>query len=198
MGLDAGIDFTADAATEMMLATYGQPHRRDDLAQAVRLCRDNGIAIMVDLLLGGPGETPESVAETLAFLKSIEPDCVGAALGVRVYPGTAMAAWIEGQGPEVAHASIRRRYDGPMDFFRPTFYMAPALGDRPEALVRDLIAGDERFFEPAGEAADDDVRGYNYNENTPLVEAIARGARGAYWDILRRMRKGDLESGRSA
>ena len=29
---------------------------------------------------------------------------------------------------------------------------------------------------------------YNYNDNQPLVEAIRRGARGAYWDILRQLR----------
>ena len=29
---------------------------------------------------------------------------------------------------------------------------------------------------------------YNYNDNTVLIRAIENGARGAYWDILRRMR----------
>jgi hypothetical protein len=57
-----------------------------------------------------------------------------------------------------------------------------------------LIAGDERFFEPAVEIVPDagegpDASNYNYNENLPLTQAIANGARGAYWDILRRLRK---------
>jgi len=191
----AGIDFTGDSASEAMLATYRHPHRQDDLGRAVRLCREHGIAVMVDLLLGGPGETPETLAETIAFLKSAGPDCVGAALGVRVYPGTAMAEWLAGQGPTEANPGLRRRYDGPVDCFRPTFYISPALGERPAALVKDLVAGDERFFEPAEEVADPDGRGYNYNDNTPLVESIAAGARGAYWHILHRMRTGELEGG---
>ena len=29
---------------------------------------------------------------------------------------------------------------------------------------------------------DKDLTGYNYNENLPLIEAIQKRARGAYWD----------------
>ncbi|MHC4727877.1 MAG: B12-binding domain-containing radical SAM protein, partial [Planctomycetota bacterium] len=56
-----GINFTGDSASAAMLTTYCQPHRKDDLALAVRLCRDNNIKVMIDLLLGGPGETPETI-----------------------------------------------------------------------------------------------------------------------------------------
>ena len=55
--------------------------------------------------------------------------------------------------------------------------------------MRQLIDGDERFFEPDDDTSDgarDPGRGYNYNDNTPLARAIADGARGAHWDILRK------------
>ena len=186
-----GIDFTADSAAEAMLAMYRQPHRRQDVATAVRLCREQGIAVILDLLLGGPGETPDTVADTIGFVKSVGPDCAGAALGLRVYSGTPLADHLANMGVLETVPGIRRRYDGPVDFFRPTFYIAPALGERPASLVKDLVAGDPRFFEPvedqpAGPAAGGG--GYNYNDNTPLVQAIAAGERGAYWDILRRLR----------
>jgi len=183
-----GINFTGDAAAEVMLATYRQPHRREDLAAAIRLCRENGIAVMIDLLLGGPGETPETAAETIGFLKQAGPDCAGAALGIRIYPGTEAAERVAAEGPLEENPGIRRRYEGRVDAFRPTFYISPALGENPAALVKDLIAGDQRFFEPAEDVAGEDGTGYNYNDNTPLVQAIAAGRRGAYWDILRRMR----------
>ncbi|MCX5669903.1 MAG: radical SAM protein, partial [Planctomycetota bacterium] len=182
-----GINFTGDSASAAMLATYRQPHRREDLAAAVRRCREQGMAVMFDLLLGGPGETRSSVADTIAFMKQIGPDCVGAALGVRLCPGTAMVERLTADGTFESGDGLRRRYDGPLDFVQPTFYISPALGERPAALVRELIAGDERFFEPVDEAADG-AGGHNYNDNTPLVQAIAAGARGAYWDILRQMR----------
>jgi len=53
----AGIDFTGDSANSSMLKTYQQQHNKNDLASAVRLCRLNNIAVMIDLLLGGPNET---------------------------------------------------------------------------------------------------------------------------------------------
>jgi radical SAM superfamily enzyme YgiQ (UPF0313 family) len=187
-----GINFTADAAAEAMLATYRQPHRREDLATVARLCRERGIAVMLDLMLGGPGETPETAGDTINFVKRIDPDCAGAALGIRIYPGTAMHERLLAEGPPEANPNLRRWYEGPVDFLRPNFYIARTLGERPATLVRDLIGGDPRFFEPAEEPAPGiaaaDAGSYNYSDNTPLVQAIRKGERGAYWHILQRMR----------
>ncbi len=185
-----GINFTSDAASPAMLAAYRQPHRPEDLTAAVRLCRQHGIAVMTDLLLGGPGETPETAAESITFFKRLDPDCAGAALGIRLYPGTAVTMRLAAAGPLEANPGIHRRYEGPIDLLRPTFYVSPALGERPARLICDLIGGDTRFFPPAdddGPAKAAEI-GYNYNENTTLANAIAQGARGAYWDILRRRR----------
>ena len=140
---------------------------------------------MVDLLLGGPGETPETARESIEQLRQFSPDCVGAALGLRVYPGTAAARQIAAMGSMEANPGIRRRYEGRVDLLQPTFYISPDLGDEPARLVRDLIAGDERFFPPAEEAGGGGD--HNYNDNSALADAIAAGARGAYWDILRRL-----------
>ena len=188
-----GINFTGDSANAAMLATYRQPHRRDDLVNVVLCCRQQGIAVMIDLLLGGPGETPHTLAETIGFVGGLGPDCAGAALGVRLYPGTAIVEMLAAQGPLEKNPAIHRRYDGPIDLLKPNFYVSPALGEEPARLVRDLIAGDRRFFEPADAGpkptvVGDPYAGYNYNQNQALVDAIAAGARGAYWDILRRLR----------
>ncbi len=190
-----GINFTADSGSPSVLEALRHVHRRENLAEVVRLCRANGMAVMLDLLLGVPGETPATVEESIRFIQQIEPDCAGAALGVRIYPGTAIEAILAAEGPWDDHPGLRRRYGGRIDLLKPTFYVSPALGERPAGLVRDLIGGDPRFFEPnddcpspAGTA--DPYADYNYNENQTLVEAIAQGARGAYWDILRHLRAG--------
>ena len=188
-----GIDFTGDSGSELMLRTYRQQHNREDLATAVKLCRLNNIAVMIDLLLGGPGETPRTVRETIEFIKQIGPDCAGAALGIRVYPGTAMEQIIADELRKPKKSGIRRKYRGPINLLKPTFYISTALGERPAEFVRDLIAGDQRFFEPALEtdsktAEREDAANYNYNENLLLTQAIQKGARGAYWDILRHIR----------
>jgi radical SAM superfamily enzyme YgiQ (UPF0313 family) len=186
-----GIDFTGDSASLQMLKTYRQPHVKNDLTSAVRLCRKSNIKVMIDLLLGGPGEIPETVKETIGFIKQINPDCAGAPLGVRIYPDTEMAYIVE--GPLEMNPNIRRKYAGAVDFFKPTFYVSQALGREPAKLIKDTIAGDERFFEPMEDVSPEGEKNgtstdHNYNDNTQLVEAIENGARGAYWDILHNLR----------
>jgi radical SAM superfamily enzyme YgiQ (UPF0313 family) len=188
-----GINFTGDSACPSMLKTYGQAHLKDDLALAVRLCRDNDIRVMIDLLLGGPGETPETVSQTVDFIKQIGPDCAGAALGIRVYPGTQMAKMVASEGPAEKNPNIHRKYSGPVDLFQPTFYISQALGQQPARLIKDLIAGDKRFFEPTEQTVPEatecrQATDHNYNDNMELAEAIKKGERGAYWDILRKLR----------
>jgi tryptophan 2-C-methyltransferase len=187
----AGIDFTTDSASETMLKTYRQPYARNDIEKAVQLCRQHSITVMLDLLLGGPGETPQTAEDSISFFKTINPDCIGAPVGVRIYPATVMADLVCSEGPLEANPNIKRKYEGPVDFFKPTFYISSLLGGNPARLVRDLIAGDKRFFAPA---LDDGLPApptdHNYNDNTELTDAIAQGARGAYWDILCRLRSG--------
>ncbi|MCY3019335.1 MAG: hypothetical protein NTW87_09960, partial [Planctomycetota bacterium] len=186
-----GINFTGPAATDTMLRAYGQHHRAGDLAATVKAARDAGITVMVDMMFGGPGETPQTVREAVEFLKQTGPDCVGAALGVRLYPGLPITRRIEAESPLDANPGVWRRYQGPVDLLWPTYYISPALGERPAAVVREAIAGDQRFFEPSDEpeagpdAGGPGAKDHNYNANTKLVQAIAAGARGAYWDILR-------------
>jgi hypothetical protein len=64
------------------------------------------------------------------------------------------------------------------------FYMDPAVADTAFDHLRRLAGNDRRFFAFDPSRPD---RDYNYNANELLVEAIRAGARGAYWDILRRM-----------
>ena len=189
----AGIDFTGDSACASMLKTYQHQHNKEDLSTAVRLCRLYNIAVMIDLLLGGPGETPQTIKETIEFIKKINPDCAGAALGIRIYPNTVMEKVVIKEANACTNGNLRRKYAGPIDLFQPTFYISKALGERPAELVQDLIDGDERFFEPTAETEGtttekDVTANYNYNQNLPLIQAIQKGARGAYWDILRQCR----------
>ena len=139
---------------------------------------------MIDLLLGGPGETPQTARETIDFIKKIDPDCVGAALGMRIYPHTAMEKFVIQEFEKGNEKAIRRKYTGPLNLLKPTFYISEALGEKSAELIKDMIAGDIRFFEPAGE----DTADYNYNDNSPLIQAIENGARGAFWHILHKLR----------
>lgn len=187
-----GLDFTGDAANDEMLKRYHVEHRQADVALAVSLCRRHGIPCMVDLLLGGPGETRDTVRQTLQRLELIGPDCVGVGLGMRLYPGTPVVRALEAGGPLDQNPGVVRKYPGPLDLLQPTYYLSPALGERPAAFIRRVVAGDPRFFVPADEVSGGhEGSDHNYNANFDLVRAIRAGARGAYWDILRRAASSD-------
>jgi len=174
-----GVNFGADSGNDRMLAALGRDHRARDLAETARVCRQAGLVFMYDLLLGAPGETPQSVAETIALMKHLSPDRVGISLGVRVYPGTRLARQLAASPGDCGLI-------GNPASLEPSFYLSPALGPDAAGLVRDLVGDDARFFLPAIGGTQD----YNYNDNAVLVHAIAAGHRGAYWDILRRLQAG--------
>ena len=181
----AGVDFGADSGNDDMLKRLGREFRADDLVRTADLCHKHGIPFMYDLLIGSPGETRETVRETIDLMRRIDADCVGLSMGVRIYEGTATANWVRSQGSIQSNPDIYGAKVGNADFLRPVFYVSPELGDDMVGIVSEMVGGDKRFFLPSTEEVDSN---YNYNDNTVLVDAIRDGARGAYWDILRRMR----------
>jgi radical SAM superfamily enzyme YgiQ (UPF0313 family) len=180
-----GINFGVDAICDEMLVRLARAHRVPDVSLAVTSCRQEGIAVMLDLLLGGPGETVQTMRETVEQAKRIGPDCVGAALGVRIYPGTELARLVRQQGPIQTNLNLLGQKENNPWFLEPVFYVDQALGPEPHRLLYDMIGGDERFF--VGDPDELDAN-YDYSDNRRLVEAITAGARGAYWDILRRLK----------
>ncbi len=172
----AGINFGVDSGDAGMLKALGRNHTPDDILTAVRSCRDSGMAVMLDLLLGAPGETRESIARTIERMRRAEPDRVGVAVGLRVYPGTELAG-------RVREGALREGLTGGGNPLEPLFFIEPGVAPFIFDLLDELIGEDRRFlfFDPARPE-----RNYNYNANQRLVEAIGKGYRGAYWDILRR------------
>jgi radical SAM superfamily enzyme YgiQ (UPF0313 family) len=183
----AGINFGADSGNDFMLRILGRNFKVEDLARTAQICHRQGLVFMYDLLQGGPGETRESLRESIDAMKRLSPSRVGASIGVRVFPRTKLASLVRKQGPIGKNPNLQGVIRGNEDFFAPIFYLSSALGaDAPEYQAS-LIAGDERFFSGFADAGS---RDYNYNQNMVLVEAIKKGYRGAFWDILRRLAEG--------
>ena len=169
-----GINFGVDSGDAGMLRRLKRGYGPEEILEAARACHEVGILVMFDLLLGAPGETPESLTRTIVLMREAWPDRVGVSVGVRVYPGTELAAMVgEEKGGLVG---------GP-DPDEPLFFLEPEVAPYIFPVLEALINHDPRFlfFDPSRPE-----RNYNYNANQRLVEAIAQGYRGAYWDILRR------------
>ena len=98
-----------------------------------RCLLDAGIFRRGFLLLGGPGETRESVEESLAFADSLNLDALKVTVGVRIYPETPLAATALAEG-------MIRPDD---DLLWPRFYLAPrieGLAPRTDCCLQDLTA----------------------------------------------------------
>jgi radical SAM superfamily enzyme YgiQ (UPF0313 family) len=70
----------------------------EDIRRTAKIFAHYGIRRMGFLMLGGPGESRQSVEESLVFADSLQMDFMKITLGIRIYPGTALAerALIEG------------------------------------------------------------------------------------------------------
>jgi radical SAM superfamily enzyme YgiQ (UPF0313 family) len=172
----AGINFGVDSGDDSILKRLRRNFTPFDILNATQCSKEAGMAVMLDLLLGSPGETRESLARTIELMRRAEPDRVGVSLGVRIYPGTELAR-------QTASPELRKGLTGGADPFDPVFFLEPEVAPFAFELLDSLIGDDRRFlfFDPSRPD-----RNYNYNSNQRLVDAIERGFKGAYWDILRR------------
>jgi radical SAM superfamily enzyme YgiQ (UPF0313 family) len=179
-----GLNFGADHADAEMLEMLGRRHSADDIARAGLVCRDAGLAVMFDMLLGAPGETRETVRRTVDFMRNVPAESVGLSCGVRVYPGTPLAGYVRRQGPLHENLNLHGAVEDNDDLLRPVFFVDASLGAGIHEVVADLVDGDPRFL--AANPSDVGAN-YNYNENSFLADAIRDGERGAYWHILQRL-----------
>lgn len=183
----AGINFGADHARPEILEALGRRHRAEDLRRAAEGCHEAGIPFLFDLLLGGPGETLETLWDAVDLCRELAVPRVGANVGIRVYPGTALAARVLDQGPLHENPDLEGRTADNPNLLHPVFFRSRLLGSRWQEHLAARVGGDPRFFLPVTSARNEN---YNYNENTVLVDALARGHRGAFWDVLRRLQDG--------
>lgn len=95
-------------------------HKRfspDDVRQASRILADHGIGRMGFLLLGGPGETRDTVLESLAFADSLNLESIKLTVGLRIYPYT-----------ELARIAVREGViEADTDLLKPRFYISRGL-----------------------------------------------------------------------
>ena len=79
----------------------------------------HGIRRLGFLLLGGPGETGQSVQESLAFAESLHLEMLKASVGIRLYPRTPLA-----------RLAVEEGLVGPQDdLLQPRFYLRRELQD---------------------------------------------------------------------
>ena len=84
------VEFGTEAMSDAVLRAYHKPFRVADVRQAHQAARDAGVHVAHYLLLGGPGETTATLAETLSNIDKLEHTVVFFFCGMRIYPHTAL------------------------------------------------------------------------------------------------------------
>ena len=137
------VDFGIDTAAEALLPAMGKSFTVADLREATAAGLAAGLDVCHSLLFGSPGETPATVAETVRVTDETAPTAVVAMVGLRIYPGTALAGLARDAG------LIGER----QPLLEPRFYAAGRIAGDPEMMwlpqqVQEAAATRRSWFLP--------------------------------------------------
>lgn len=116
-----------ESGSRPVLQQLNKKYSPAEVKDAALLLARHGIRRMGFLLLGGPGETRETVTESLAFADSLNLDMLKVSTGIRIYPDTALARTAMAEGVLSPDANL----------LHPTFYLAQGL----EPWLSETLAG---------------------------------------------------------
>jgi radical SAM superfamily enzyme YgiQ (UPF0313 family) len=108
-----------ESGSNRILASFNKRFTAGEIGMVSQMFADVGVTRRGFLLLGGPGETRETVEESLEFADSLNLDALKTTVGLRIYPETPLAAT----------ARAERLIAAEDDLLFPQFYLAPGLAD---------------------------------------------------------------------
>src|SRR5688572_3286225 len=121
------LGITAESASDSVLARLDKGFDAARVRDVAVRVERAGMGVLWIFLVGGPGETPETLDETLRFAewRLSRGDAVYLTVGLRIYPGTTLQQIAATEGV----------IDASDPLLTPTFYFSPAL-DRDFAVAR--------------------------------------------------------------
>ncbi|MBI5180474.1 MAG: hypothetical protein HZA05_03610 [Nitrospirae bacterium] len=140
------------------------------LKDASRICNNAGLSVCQSLLLGGPGETKDSLKETLENIENLKPKAVVAMTGIRMYPNTTLAKIAEEE---------KMIFERDLSL-TPYFYIARDVKDNLVETVEDFSAGLSHWILP----------GRNIRMTEKIHKMLRKyGALGPLWEYVRGVNK---------
>jgi len=115
-----------ESGSPEILKNLNKKFSPEDIRHNSDMLKSCGIARMGFLLLGGPGETRETVEQSFAFAESLNPDAVKLTAGIRIFPHTPLFKIAEAQGI----------IDSKTNLLYPVFYMAQGIEDWLKAKIK--------------------------------------------------------------
>ncbi|MCX6268087.1 MAG: radical SAM protein [Bacteroidetes bacterium] len=132
------IEFGTESLSDTTLKKYGKHFDVDEVVRVSQYCNQAGIYFCHFMIIGGYGETEETINESFENSKRIENTVFFPFIGMRIYPGTALH--------EIACAEgIVKPGD---NLVEPVYYIAPdinygTLKERAESTGRRWVFPDE-------------------------------------------------------
>ncbi len=108
-----------ESGCDDMLKQFNKRFTTADVRKTSRLLKKYHIAQMGFLMLGGPGETRDTVMQSLDFMDSLNPDVIKITAGIRIYPDTLLAKTARKEGMISPDDNL----------LMPTFYIRKELDD---------------------------------------------------------------------
>lgn len=98
------VDVGAESGCDRMLEALGKNYRKQDILRTGKLLHEAGIPITWYLLLGAPGETPDTIRETFETMEQAASpwDLINVAVGMRLYSGAPLAEEVRQRFPRLA------------------------------------------------------------------------------------------------
>ncbi len=159
------VEFGTDALSDRMLSSYQKGFTAAEAMTSSALTRELGLHTAHYLLLGGPGETHETIRETLANAKRLTGCTFFPLAGVRIYPGTGI----------FSRARRENLVQEAKDCFDPVFYFPPGFGSADIwRMMREETHGLPNWVLPS-----------RYAEMAPAMQRLRRhGYKGPLWEYL--------------
>jgi radical SAM superfamily enzyme YgiQ (UPF0313 family) len=111
------VEFGTDSLSNPMLASYGKPFRVNDVMAAHEAAVGAGLHVAHYFLLGGPGETSDTLNQTLSNLVHLKRSAFVFFCGIRIYPHTTLYDIAVKEGQVCRGRSI----------LDPVFYRSPSI-----------------------------------------------------------------------
>jgi len=96
-GLDAA-EIGADASTDAALKGIGKDFTWNDVIECNELFQRHGVTTAHYYMFGGPGETPETVAEGIENIRNLRQTANFMFMGIRILPGTSLMTLARQEG----------------------------------------------------------------------------------------------------
>lgn len=135
------VEFGTESLSDTMLTAFRKPFRASDVRIAHRQAGAARIHVAHYLLFGGPGESAETVNESLDGIEQLERSVFFLFTGVRIYPGTSLFDRAVSEG----------KIGSKTDLLRPVFYQPDGIGLRTiETIIKERAASHSNWVTGSG------------------------------------------------